>query len=180
MAKAAKQTEQKPPEVEEDDPIAQLLAPLMSEREEIMGRIDTTIAAARAEARELVEAAKVETEKDQEQLKRLTRGLRGFGLIEPVSANSQKAGAPQLERGISISPESLDKIKASLPKLEDPGRFTVKEVTEITGLAEMTIRKGLETLRADDLVRFIGNRPVPGGRPQDRAFQYSVISEEED
>jgi len=135
-----------PEEVEElqAPDITEALKPLFDNRDELLDR----------EA-ELLE--KLETIKEAR--KRIEKILRAGGLLEipERKARSNGAGHHNLpsENMIAIIRESVETFKVG-------DEFTIRTISEASGKDLATVKRCLEALREQKIVRLAGKKPVPG------------------
>jgi len=144
-----------------DPEIKEALKPLFDNRDELVAR--------EAELHQKLDQIK-------EARKRIDKILRAGGLLEPYrpkaegSSNGNRTSRPKTvsDKMVAIILEAAEALK------ED--EFTIKRVSEKSGKDLATVKKCLEVLREDHVVRLVGKKyPGEGAPDHVRSVHYALI-----
>jgi len=134
--------------------ISETLSPLLATRDVLL-----------TERREIAEEL---ADKDHE-IKAVERVLRAGSLL---SSASKPAAKPKPQKGSGVSEEMIGRARDAIEKMH--GEFTVKDLREEMGVAELTAGKALKVLHATGEVILAGVKAPAGAKTNSTARHYAA------
>jgi hypothetical protein len=124
------------------------------------------------------EGLRAQLDAKREERKRIERTLTTAGLIQAPAA-AEKPRTQRMQDRSYGSKKMLARLEAALDKLPDGGAepFTVKQMSDASGVTDTTAKRGLEGLKVMGVVRLVGLRR-PSYTKHGKAVHYAKLGSE--